>query len=260
MWLFLNIAVRMMTRVDYEIEITPADIEEIERADFLANMWDYSQGEHITIIGPNGRGKTYLGFQLLGASTNKKLRGYVLASKPRDEIFEEWRKKLGYGLAEEWPPPVTFRKKRGWFVRPYQSGNLKKLKEDNARLNSVFVDCLADCYASPDPRLVMADEAHELQHNLKMKDEMDAVWMRGRSMDCGLLALAQRSAYNSMHMYNAPVHLFLFNDPDKRNRDRFSEIGGIADPRVIEELTRNLGQFQVLYLNRNGPYLCVVNP
>lgn len=239
---------------------TLPDLEVIDRAEFLADYWDYQPGEHVTIIGPNGRGKTYLGFQLLGASSSPDLRGYVLVSKPRDEIFEEFRKKLGYGLSEEWPPPVSFRKRPGWFVRPYQSGNLKKLKEDNAHLNSVFVDCLADCYMSQDPRIIMADEAHELQHNLKMKDEMEAIWMRGRSMKCGMIALAQRSAYNSMHMYNAPTHLFLFNDPDKRNRDRFSEIGGIADPRMIEEVTRSLGQFQVLYLNRNGPYLCVVNP
>lgn len=84
--------------------------------------------------------------------------------------------------------------------------------------------------------------------------------MRGRAMKCGMIALAQRSAHNSLHMYNAPNHIFLFNDPDKRNRDRFSEIGGIADPRMIDDVTRSLGQHQVLYLNRTGPYLCVVDP
>lgn len=239
---------------------TVPDIAVIDRKEFLTSYWDYRDGEHVTIIGPNGRGKTFLGFQLLRASTNKDRKGYVLVSKPRDDTFELWQKRLGYGTAEEWPPPVTFRKKPGWYVRPYQTGNLKKLDQDNARLKSVFVDCLADCYRSEDANIIMADEAHELQHNLKMRDEMDAVWMRGRAMKCGMIALAQRSAYNSMHMYNAPNHLFLFNDPDRRNRDRFSEIGGIADPKIIEEATRNLGQYQVLYLNRNGPYLCVVDP
>lgn len=236
------------------------DLDVIPRDEFLTDFWDYQPGEHVTIIGPNGRGKTYLGFQLLRASTSPDMRGYVLVSKPRDDTFEMWQKRLGYGTAEEWPPPVTFRKKRGWYVRPYQSGNLHKLAEDNQRLHDVFKDCLADCYASEDARIVMADEAHELQHSIKLKNEMEAVWMRGRAMKCGMIGLAQRSAYNSQHMYNAPNHLFLFNDPDKRNRDRFSEIGGIADPRAIERITRSLGQYQVLYLNRNGPYLCVVDP
>lgn len=240
---------------------TLPDVETIDRDEFLADCWEYQPGEHVTIIGPNGQGKTHLGFQLLAASTSSRMRGYVLVSKPRDEIFEKWRKKLHYGLAEEWPPPPSFRKKPGYFVRPYQSGNLKKIKEDNAHLKSVFIECLNDCYMSIDPRIVMADEAHQLQHGgVQMKPELEEVWMRGRSMHCGLIALAQRSAYNSMHMYNAPVHLFLFNDPDKRNRVRFSEIGGIADPRDVEEITKSLEKYQVLYLNRNGPYLCVVNP
>ena len=249
----------MALRTDYD-EITSEDLEVIPREEFLADFYDYKAGEHVTIIGPNGRGKTWLGFQLLKASTSPDMRGYVLVSKPRDETFETWQKKLGYGTAEEWPPPVSFKKKPGWYIRPEQSGNLKRISEDNKQLRDVFVDCLAACYASNDPCIIMADEAHELQHNIKMKDEMEAVWMRGRSMKCGMIALAQRSAYNSQHMYNAPNHLFLFNDPDKRNRDRFSEIGGIADPRAIEEITRSLGQFQVLYLNRNGPWLCVVDP
>lgn len=107
---------------------------------------------------------------------------------------------------------------------------------------------------------MFADEAHELQHELKMKAECEAVWMRGRALKCGMWALAQRSAYNSMHMYNAPNHLFLFNDNDRRNRQRFGEIGGIVEPRLVEDVTRNLDFYQVLYINRRGPYLCVVNP
>lgn len=239
---------------------TLPELTVIPRDEFLADYYDYQPGEHVSIIGPNGRGKTYLGFQLLKASTSPDMRGYVLVSKPRDETFEMWQKKLGYGSAEDWPPPPSFKKKPGWYVRPYQSGNLKKLDEDNQRLHDVFMNCMADCYSSSDARIIMADEAHELQHGIRLKPQMEAVWMRGRSLKCGMIALAQRSAHNSLHMYNAPNHLFLFNDPDKRNRDRFSEIGGIADPRMIEEVTRNLGQFQVLYLNRNGPYLCVVDP
>ena len=236
------------------------DLDVIPRDEFLADFYDYQPGEHVTIIGPNGRGKTYLGFQLLRASTSPDMRGYVLVSKPRDETFEMWQKKLGYGTAEDWPPPFTFKKKPGWYIRPYQSGDLKKLAADNARLHDVFQDCLAECYSSKDACIVMADEAHELQHSILLRKEMEAVWMRGRAMKCGMIALAQRSAHNSQHMYNAPNHLFLFNDPDKRNRERFSEIGGIADPRAIERITRSLGQFQVLYLNRNGPSLCVVDP
>lgn len=237
---------------------TLPDVAVLERDEFLAEYWDYRPGEHVTIIGPNGRGKTYLGFQLLQKTSKCDMRAYVLVSKPRDETVDEWQKPLKYGLAEEWPPPISFRKKPGYFVRPPQY--LKNLDADNERLRHTFKQCIMDCYGSVDTRIVFADEAHELQHELRLKPEMEAVWMRGRSLKTGMWALAQRSAHNSMHMYNAPNHVFLFNDPDKRNRDRFSEIGGIVDSRAIEDITRRLGTHQVLYLNRIGQYCCVVNP
>lgn len=233
------------------------DLVQIEREEFLRDYWDYEAGEHVTFIGPTQRGKTTLGFQLLNRTSHPDMRAYVLASKPRDPTVDRWIKPLGFGMTETWPPPVSFKKKPGWFVKPAQT--LKDLKKDNAELRRVFTACVMDCYASTDNRIVFADEAHEVQNELRMKDEMEAVWMRGAALKCGMWALAQRSAYNSYHMYNAPTHLFLFNDPDRRNRIRFGEIGGV-EPKLVEEITNNLGEYQVLYINRKGPYLCVVNP
>lgn len=236
---------------------TATDLEVIDRDEFLRNYWEYKAGEHVTLIGPTQRGKTTLGFQLLKATTSPDLRGYVLVSKPRDETVDNWQKPLGYGVTETWPPPVSFRKKPGWFVRPPQS--LKNLEQDERELKKTFKACIMDCYASTDGRIVFADEAHELQNELRLKKEMEAVLMRGSALKTGLWSLAQRSAYNSYHIYSAPKHLFLFNDPDRRNRIRFGEIGGV-DPDVVMYETNNLDQFQALYINRDGPYLCVVNP
>jgi energy-coupling factor transporter ATP-binding protein EcfA2 len=235
-------------------------VESVDRDVFLREYWTYKPGEHVSIIGPTQRGKSTLGFQLLGASASREMTAVVLWSKPRDRVISDWRKKLKFKEISEWPPaPVPLKrfKPRGYVLRPHQS--LKDFKADNRLLAREFRACIMACYASKDPRIIFADEAQELQQTLGLKPEMEGVWKRGSAMDCGLWALAQRSAFNSQDMYNAPEHLFLFNDPDKRNRDRFGEIGGV-NPRLVEQLVNNLGEYQVLYIKRTGKHLCVVNP
>jgi energy-coupling factor transporter ATP-binding protein EcfA2 len=230
----------------------------MDRDDFARDYWDYRPGQHVTIIGPNGRGKTTLGLDLLKATTTPKLQAYVLVSKPRDKTIDDYTVKLKYKRIETYPPdPQFFKKFSGYMVRPHQS--LTDLEGDEKRLHDVFRATMRGCYASKKPVIVFADEVQELQSSLGLKKECEAFWKRGRSLDSGLWALAQRSAHNSQDMYNAPEHLFLFSDPDKRNRQRFSEIGGI-DPDLVMETVNGLTQYQALYIKRTGPHLCIVNP
>lgn len=230
----------------------------MERDEFIRDYWDYEPGQHVTMVGPNGRGKTTLGFELLNATATPKLKAFVLVSKPRDETVDKFTKSMKFKKIETYPPPVDlFKKQRGYMLRPYQT--LKDLKGDNIRLHDQFQACMLDCYATKEPRIVFADEVQEVQSTLRLKEECEAYWKRGRSLHSGLWALAQRSAYNSQDMYNAPEHLFMFNDPDKRNRIRFSEIGGV-DPDIVMETTNNLDPYQALYIKRTGPCLCIVNP
>ena len=142
-------------------------------------------------------------------------------------------------------------------LRPYQS--LSDLDGDNARLTREFRQCMRSCYGSRKPYIVFFDEVQEGQSTLGLKKECEAYWKRGRSLESGLWACAQRSAYNSQDMYNAPEHVFLFSDPDKRNRQRFGEIGGV-DPDLVENAVYGLDQYQALYIKRTGPELAIVNP
>ncbi len=232
----------------------------IDRDEFLADYWDYKAGQHVTILGPTDRGKSTLGFDLLGATATREMQAFVLVSKPRDETIDKYAAKLHFKTIQTYPPDQPFLKRnrpRGYMVRPHQT--LNDLKADDKQLHDVFQATMLDCYASKEPRIVVADEVQELQNNLGLKRECEAYWKRGRSLKAGLWAFAQRSAHNSQDMYNAPTHLFLFNDPDKRNRIRFSEIGGV-DPDLVMECVNNLDTYQALYINRKGPWLCVVNP
>jgi hypothetical protein len=39
---------------------------------------------------------------------------------------------------------------------------------------------------------------------------------------------------------------------------RYDEIGGV-DPKFVAEASKNLGNYQALYLKRTGSYMCVVD-
>jgi len=237
-------------------------VEEIDRDEFIHERWDYQPGEHVTILGPNKRGKSTLGFQLLQVSATKEMNAYVLWSKPRDADLIALAKKSHFQISPVYPPDKKlFKPAKVYVIQPPQT--MRDLKRDKAVLQSTFRETMMDCYASKQPRIVFLDEAQEIQANLKLKEECEAIWKRGRTSPCGQWALAQRSAYNSQDMYNAPEHLILFNDPDKRNRERFSEIGGV-DPDIVTDTVYNLKPFQAMYLKRTGPggrpCLCVINP
>lgn len=126
------------------METTLADVTVLDRDEFLDEYWDYSPGEHVTIIGPNGLGKTTLGFQLLKKTATPDMRAYILAAKPRDETFDKWEKPLKFGKTDTWPPPPSLKKRAGWWIRPQHT--LKNLKQDQENLllgNSPVVSWIA---------------------------------------------------------------------------------------------------------------------
>lgn len=241
------------------------EIETFPRDEFVNERFDYKSGEHVTIAGPTQRGKTYLGLQLLQANVSPAMKGVVLASKPRDDTFRNIERDKRWKVTHEWPPETDWvweRNKRvGYVLRPDQ--HLQDMREDNANVAHHFSKAMMDSYGTTEKRILFIDEAHQVVNDYKLGTETEGVLKRGSALDCGAWCLIQRTRRVPYDMYNAPEHIFLFNDPDKTNRERFGEIGGGVDPRLVEHITGNLGQYQVLYIKRTGetgPLLCIVDP
>jgi hypothetical protein len=76
-------------------------------------------------------------------------------------------------------------------------------------------------------------------------------------MGCGLWAATQRPAYIPLWGYSMAEHLFLANDPDRRARIRYGEIGGI-NPKFVETQVERLPKYHWLYIRRTGPAVCIV--
>lgn len=231
------------------------DLPRVDRATFLSYTWDHQRGEHVTIIGPTGAGKTLLGYQLLQRSTSKEYPGVVAVMKPRDKTALTWNKTLGYRKVRSWPPLVTRWKPArpaGWTLWPPHSFNADV---DDARMEVEFRRALRDVYRRGG--VFFPDEGAGLAKDLHLYNDMRAVWQRGRSMDASMFCASQRPVDLPPYAYNCAQHLFLAYDPDKRNRDRFVEIGGI-DSRAVESAVLDLGKYEWLYIRRDDRLLCIV--
>lgn len=249
---------------------TPIDVTVMSRRELLNQVWDYRAGDHVTFVGRTQSGKTTLAFQLL-ARIPEAVVPIVLVMKPRDPTVDRWTKQLGYKRTSVWPParsskrvPRQYRPP-GWVVWP----NLGDIEQDDATTRELFHRALADSYAqaarrSPEDRAIFADEVVGIASQLGLKRDLDRLWMQGAGMGLGLWAGAQRPFELPQHGLSQAMHLFLARDDDKRNRERFGEIGG-ADPDMVMQLTASLRQHQFLYVNRTGidrnglPYMAIVD-
>jgi hypothetical protein len=232
----------------------------IEQDVFIRDYWSPDPGQHITLIGPNGCGKTTLGLRLLAKARelHPRTRGVVLAMKPHRGPRSQGRRSTGdatvanltrqYGgrITREWPPlPVPWRREPAWWT--FWPRHSMDPEVDNAMHKEAFRGALLDAYASGD-HFVFGDEAYGLAHDLDLEDPMVAILSRGRSMHTSGMFATQRPAHVPLHMYSEGRHFFLWRMNDARAYDRIREIGGSVDPRTVVQILSGLRRHECLYL------------
>lgn len=222
--------------------------------EFITEYWDYTSGQHVTILAPTQWGKTTLCYQLLNATANVERPAFILVVKPRDRVVTEFGKKLGFRTIRTWPPPWYLRKQRGFNVWPAHTYNTKV---DDENHEAFFRKVLEDCYKRGND-IVFADESTGITDDLNLKREVVKIHKRGAALGCGMWLTDQRPFYVAQTSYSQAEHLFLGNSADKRDRQRFGEIGGI-DPFIVQSEVMKLQRFQWLYIRRTGPQMCVID-
>lgn len=240
------------------MELRPAslDLPEFDREEFIHERWDYHPGEHVTFLAPTQTGKTTLKFQLLQRTATPKLPAMVLVMKPRDKVVDDWQKTLKFQRTESWPPVAWKRKftnPPGWMIRPEHRFDPKV---DNEHLRRVFRRAILSAYKKGD-RIIDVDELYGVDNELGLDDELNTVYSRGASMGCGQWGGSQRPRNVTLYAYSQAQHLFLGNTPDKADRERFRDIGGV-DARDVSDIVMDLGDHEWLYINRSGPRMCKI--
>lgn len=217
-------------------------VERVEWPAFLAERFEWEQGEHLSVVGPTGTGKT----TLCKAILPRRRFVVALATKPKDTNLEAMTRQ-GYRKIKEWPPPALVERALLW---PKYRG-----KRDLPAQRRIIEHALSDGFEKGGWTFFV-DELAYLCEMLRLDLDLKLIWQQGRSNGNTLVGCTQRPAFVPLDMYSAATHLFFFGTNDKRDLDRIGGIGSI-DPATIRHFVAHLAEHDALYLNTRSGAMAV---
>lgn len=217
----------------------------------LRDTWQ--PGQHATLLGPTGAGKSHVALTLgeLCAHT------VVLATKRRDELVQDLPGR-GYRLVESMDE-IPYAEDRPvhnrvlvW-VNPAVKDETIRKRIQTRRLKQALGDV-----ERQGRWCVIIDEAMWLHGNLKLGDEMDALWFGGRSSRVSVIACGQRPVSVPRQMIAQASLLFLWHVGDKRDLESLREMGGVIPREVIEDTLPRLDYqgHEFLFVQPHTGFVC----
>lgn len=237
---------------------------EFGRDEFRSERWDYKPGEHVIFAGPTQRGKTSLAFSLLEYTATPELPAFIAVSKPRDPVTLREGKRLGYRFVTTWP--VERKVQEAWQGKPAgyvvwaEFGDIDADVDHAAKVTAAL---LRDRYAQGvkgKKGILVCDDTVVKSKLLGLDRYMTTHIAMAGAMDLGGWYFVQKptdSGRAVLWSYGNSEHMFLAHDPDRKNRQRYDEIGGF-DPHAVNDISQNLKPYEFLYLKRTGSRMCIV--
>lgn len=211
------------------------EVPRVPWATFVASL-DWRQGEHVSLIGPTGSGKTTLALALLPRRT------YVcaLGTKPADRTLSGLIRTEGYKRIKAWPPGPTRRRVILW--------PLVRDPDDIPAQAAIFDHALREIFREGGWSLFV-DEVWYVARFLGLARLLELFWSQARSLGITLIATTQRPAHVPLMMYSEPTHVFLWRMNELADRKRLREFGGGLNSDLIMRTLAELRPHEALYLN-----------
>lgn len=235
------------------------------RAEFASERFIYKYGQHVVYTGPTQRGKTSLAFMLLEYTATPELPVYVAVCKPSDPVSAREGKRLGYRRVTDWPAPPKIKdyfseKPSGYLVWPHL-GNMTTDAQECARVTAALIDDVYSGGRKGKHAILMLDDTVIKSKVLNLDKEMVTVLTMSGAMGVGGWFFVQKptdAGKAALWSYSQSEHVFITKDPDRRNRERYSEIGGFS-AKELDQISQSLKPYQFLYLERTHGYMCIVD-
>lgn len=213
------------------------------------SFWDnfhWNQGQHITIVGTTGCGKTTLELDLMPE------REYVifLGTKEQDETQDDLGP-LGFRIAND-PKDISLDLSHKWVLHPGSTKKKENAQDLKQRHRDFYREALTYCFRQTSWAVII-DEGRYICQFLGLKDEVQLLYLQGRSQHNSVVLGTQRPSWVPLESFDQATHLFFFKDNDLRNIGRISELAGLQRRAVqlavpkLESTETEGGQF--LYYN-----------
>jgi energy-coupling factor transporter ATP-binding protein EcfA2 len=199
--------------------------------------FSWNQGEHVTMIGTTGSGKTTLAREILPT------RSYVVVFgvKRRDDTLDDFRRD-GYLRIKDWGHNGIGNRLILW-PEIRGAGHTDEQRR-------VFIDAMDAIYRQGG-WCIVSDETSYLDDVLGMEKWIKFILQQGRASGVSMVNMTQRPAFIPLACYDQATHLFLWRDNDRRNLQRVGEMAGNAR-HVVEREVAELRRREVLYLNKDS--------
>lgn len=220
-------------------ELDPGTHVPYLRWDQFLDRIRFKQGQHITIVGTTGSGKTVLARELL------KHRDFtvVLGTKNEDtELYKPFEKQ-GYELVDQFDPSPDTDESRIIFRPRLTTPDQKGLQKQRER----FEEMLFEVWEYGGWTLY-ADEIWTLCVRLKLAPVFETMWSAGRSNNITVVASTQLPVDIPLMAFDQATHLFLFRNTDQYRIKRMADFAG-ADSKTLRELIPRLPRHEFVYVD-----------
>jgi energy-coupling factor transporter ATP-binding protein EcfA2 len=207
----------------------------------LAN---FEQGEHVTIVGTTGTGKSHLALAIA------EIRAYVIviACKPKDPLIDS-AVAHGYHLNQKDELDIEYVDGRPLHPRIIYWPRLG----ERARRKLPNHKVLAAEKAHQKPRVgsaigyirneghwcLVVDEGTWVCKSLRLQGDIDDALIQFRSIDASIVILGQRPSWMGQFVMSQPTHLFLFQTSHSEDRKALGDISGV-DTKAVREIVGTL--------------------